>query len=526
MADEQEREEEGLLKRAGRGVASEVGAALTGSTSRQLSSALMSTAFEKFGQAFTDTGFRGRRGGGGQAAGLDPAAMQPWRAAGAKAADALEHRWQLMELEDFKDAHADGFLKAAEIINKNHQSGQTMLDDGQWVGPDGQIVQLDTTSITGQARIDRHRAELTTKFYTELADATQTLMGEVVKYPGNRMIEELGMGAIEAQQKVLQTTANPQQTIEGEQGFATIDKTRRDAQSNAINARTAAADAKELKQPTSLPMALKDERWKDNPIGYLTETPEGMASLSTGIGGDILAGKTATFRAAVIKKDEQIVKDNPKADAEKLAEKGYRGYSEDQALSPEGYAALNSITDQASGELRMRTATDVLQKQHPAAAAKDRAMHPYLYPKAADVAAADDKQVNPLLAPDVIPEGRRSKKEQKGIIDKIHTGIKERLDEELRRWVGDANNPTDVEAALAHMEEWITEHYENQPTTEAANIVKHQSIEKEMKYLRENWSKISDVIKEENADQSSKQRNLRAAQLLKRKRRGPGRGLR
>ncbi|KKK72545.1 hypothetical protein LCGC14_2902790, partial [marine sediment metagenome] len=344
MADEQELEEEGLLKRAGRGAASEVGAALTGSTSRQLSSALMASAFEKFGQAFTDTGFRGRRGGGGQAAGLDPAAMQPWRAAGAKAADALEHRWRLMELEDFKDAHADGFSQIAQGLNEEHQRGSTMLDDGQWIGADGQMIQLDTTSIQGQARIDRYRSELTTKFYTKLSDATQKLLGEVVKYPGNKMIEQVGMGIIEAQQKVLQQTANPQQNIEGEQGFADISKTRMDAQTNRLNAKTAAASAKALKQPTSLPMALKDERWADNPIGYLTETPEGMASLSTGIGGDILAGKTATFRAAVIKKDEQIVKDNSKAKPEKLAELGYRGYSEDKDLNPEGYAALNSIT--------------------------------------------------------------------------------------------------------------------------------------------------------------------------------------
>lgn len=502
MADEQERDEEGLLKRGAKAVGRGVGEALQ---SRPLQSALMATAFEKFGQAFNDTGFRGRRGGGGQAAGLDPAAMEPWRAAGVAAADALEHRWQVMELEDFKDAHADGFLQVAEGINEEHQRGSTMLDDGQWIGPDGQMIQLDTSSIQGQARIDRYRSELTTKFYTKLTDATQKLLGEVVKYPGNKMIEEVGMGAIEAQQKVLQMTANPQQNIQGEQGFADISATRSKAQTDARNSRTAAAQAKTVKQPTSLPMALKDERWADNPIGYLTETPEGMASLSTGIGGDILAGKTATFRAAVIKKDEQIVKDNPKADAEKLADLGYRGYSEDEALDPEGYAALNSVTDQASGELRMRTATDVLQKQHPVAAAKDKAQRPWLYPKASEVGPADT-QVKPLIADNQIPEGRLGKKERKGIVNKIHKGIKPDIEKELRRWVGDSKNPTDVDAALAHMEEWLTEQYANQPTTEAANIVKHQGIEKAMKDLRHRWGKISEVLKDANFERWIKQR--------------------
>ena len=502
MADEQERDEEGLLKRGAKAVGRGVGGALQ---SRPLQSALMSTAFEKFGQAFNDTGFRGSRGQGGQAAGLDPAAMEPWRAAGVKAAEALEHRWQSMELEDFKDAHADGFSQIAQGLNEEHQRGSTMLDDGQWIGADGQMIQLDTTSIQGQARIDRYRSELTTKFYTKLSDATQKLLGEVVKYPGNKMIEQVGMGIIEAQQKVLQQTANPQQNIEGEQGFADISKTRMDAQTNRLNARTAAASAKALKQPTSLPMALKDERWADNPIGYLTETPEGMASLSTGIGGDILAGKTAEFRAAVVKRDEQIIKDNPKADAEKLAELGHRGYSEDEALSPEGYAALNSVTDQASGELRMRTATDVLQKQHPAAAAKDKAQHPWLYPQASE-AGPVDKPTEGLLKPNSIPEGRLGKAERKGLVNKIHKGIKPDIEKELRRWVGDATNPTDVDAALKHMEQWLTEQYDNQPTTEAANIVKHQSIEKAMKDLRHRWGKISEVLKDANFERWIKQR--------------------
>ncbi len=126
-SEEEEQEQQPRPSRAGQAASSFASNALKG-----ISKALMQNAFEKFGRGFTDTGHRGGTwlgggsAGGGQP-GSDAAAMAPWREAGAKASEALEQRWQLMEYEDFQESHVAGYIKSTRELVDTFKSLNSML---------------------------------------------------------------------------------------------------------------------------------------------------------------------------------------------------------------------------------------------------------------------------------------------------------------------------------------------------------------------------------------------------------------
>ena len=506
VADEQsvemEEEQPGVFRSAHEAGMRSAGGAVTGAL-RGMSTAMMASAFEKFGKAFTDTGYRGSRHGGGAQgpqAGLDPVSMGPFRQAGQRAGQALEHRWQLMELEEFNDSHIEGWKNNVKSLTNEFTGRNRMLDDGFWENPNGEPEPLDTTSEVGRERLRRYRGELYTKFSSSLSDIMMDLGSEAAKYPNNTMIGATVAQAIKFQSDKLMKAVNPQAAIQSEKGFSDIMVQERESKTNQMNARTAAKAAKE---PNSIRQALDDTRiGVQDILPWMTSGP-GAELLHSSAGEPFRNSAQERYRQYLID-EEGFMDDGP-------------GGEETQKLDNKMKSSERTILNIA--------AVDYLKSVDPKAAEAAKIYQPQYF---AHEVTGEDK-------PKGVRKGLRLSKKQTQMNIK---GWETEIDKKLTSYMSDPTNPSDIGSALDFiLGEWLPKamvgETEDQipagilATRSDATSGYRDDIKFAMEaYLKKNWGRISAIAKETNLELFKRQRNRRASETLRRARgRGPRRGL-
>jgi len=503
MADEQE---QGAFSKVRKAVGAGVTAATDNPVTRNLSSALMQGAFEKFGQAFTDTGFRGRRGGGGPQAGLDPNAMQPWRDAGAKAAGALEQRWMKMEYEDFQKSHIAAFSEGASGLMEDFRTENALADEGQMVDAQGKVIQLDTTKQEDRARLVRYRSELFTKFYARQTDMVQSLTAEGVKFPHNTMIREQLMNVFETSTNQLMNTAKPQERVETERAYSDIEVQERNAASAERQSRAAAKAAKQADRPISVKEALADPN-----IGVQNILPwaEDTMMNSPQAGAYIEAGKAVlTDQLHIAHKAEWVAGGGKEKEYDELAE--------------DNIAWVASQIAQSGGAVQRAATVEFVRAKDPKAAEQAKQHSPQYY----ELMSGTMKD-----APKGILSDKRITESQR---DTNVKAWKEPLAAKLEAYMADPNNDPDIEVAINHIvDEWLPGAVTGQTSSQAPpGILAIQSEStaqyRELvarfarHYLETHFDKISAVAKDQNKDKAKRARNLRASKARGRGRRGSG----
>ena len=511
--DEQEQEESvaaiGTFSKVRNAVGAGVTAATDNPVTRNLSSALMQGAFEKFGQAFTDTGFRGRRGGGGIQAGLDPNAMQPWRDAGQKAVGALEQRWMKMEYEDFQKSHVAAFSEGSSGLMEDFRTENALADEGQMVDAQGKVIQLDTTKQEDRARLVRYRSELFTKFYARQTDMVQSLTAEGVKFPHNTMIREQLMNVFETSTNQLMNTAKPQERVDTERAYSDIEVQERQVAAQERTARAQAKAAKQADRPISVKEALADPS-----IGVQNILPWAEDTMMN-----------SPQAGAYIEQGKAVLADQLHAahKAEWIAGGGKE--KEYDLLDPENIAWVDSQLAQSGGAIQRAATVEFVKAKDPKAAEEAKQHSPQYYDLMGDSTAPD--------APRGILSDKRITESQR---DENVKGWKKPLADKLEAYMSDPNNDPDIEVAIDFIvNEWLPGAITGSTSSTAPSSIKatqSQSTEKyrelvaryARRYLEANFDKISAVAKDQNKEKARRARNLRAGKLRRRGVRG-GAGL-
>ena len=387
-----------------------------------LSTALMQGAFEKFGQAFTDTGDVKRdAASAGQR-------LAPFRDAGAVVAKRLEDRWFRMEYENFQAEEVEPFIAAKKQMMMDYKDLNSQLDQGLYPGPDGATQEFDINTIDGQRDLLRLRTSLFQKFYQNNSDMDMSLANEAFKYPANPIIDERIQAIVTAGQKGLQAMVAPKEQLESEaiQHGMSMDMRRAEAAE-----RTAAAQEKAVKQadrPISVKEALADPK-----IGIESILPwaEDAMMDSAQAGAYIAQGKAVlTDQLHKAHKAEFVAGGGKEADYD--------------ILDPENIAWVESQLAQSGGAIQRAATVEFVR-------AKD--------PKAAEAAKRHSPQYFELMG-DTKPDGPKGIISDKRITEEQRDanvkGWKQPLADKLNEYMADPNNDPDIETAIAHIvDEWL-----------------------------------------------------------------------
>ncbi|KKK94983.1 hypothetical protein LCGC14_2677360, partial [marine sediment metagenome] len=411
MADEQEEQEQGTFSKVRKAVGGAVTAATDNPVTRNMSTALMQGAFEKFGQAFNDTGDVKRD------AATREGRMAPWRAAGAKAAGALEQRWMKMEYEDFQKSSVAAFSEGSSGLIEEFQLENKLADEGQMVDAQGKVIQLDTTKQEDRARLVRYRSELFTKFYAKQTDMVQSLTAEGVKFPHNTMIREQMMNVFETSTNQLMNTAKPQERVETERAYSDIEVQERNAASAERQSRASATAAKAAQRPVSVKEALADPS-----IGVQNILPwaEDVMMNSPQAGAYIEQGKAVLTSMLHDKHKAEFVTGGGK-------EKEY------DLLDPENIAWVDSQLAQSGGAIQRAATVEFVKAKDPKAAEAAKQHSPQYY----DMMSGETKDT-----PKGILSDKRITEDQR---DDNVKAWKEPLAAKLEAYMADPNNDPDIE---------------------------------------------------------------------------------
>lgn len=496
MADEQE--EKGIFRRAHeRGMKSIGGAGgAVNTVTRPMSQALMASAFERFGHAFTDTGDVAKD------AANEQQRMGPWRQAGAKSAQALQMRWETMEFEEFQESEIQGFTQETQRAEQKNKALHAMLDDGKYFDEVTQEYEYyDAKTEQGLATLHRKRNQLVMDFADDHSSRVNALSSAAGKYPGNSMIANQMLTLMQAgggpggggQQGGGQGRVDrevQQRGIQAEKTYSDMRMDDRASKTAAMNARTAARTAKQAgtkeKRPQSPTEVISNPEWGGkNMIQWKGGSPEGTVYMTEGAGSKVLTSVTARHRQYLI--DEEGFEDKGPDHPETL--------KLDQRMAEDNADIFNEAV------------LEDTRLNQPEQYRQAKLLYPYMFEE--EEALEEKRKVQGLIPENTIPDGRTTKKQRKGIVSKLVKAIRPSVDEELRRWASDTTNPTDVESALAHMEKWLKEQVVDTDNTNAGDIIVNDTIEKEMAYLRRNWGKISDILKEQNPGLFIKQKTAK-----------------
>ena len=437
-----------------------------GSTIEGLSSALMQGAFEKFGQAFTDTG--DRRGGRTASSGEG---MDAWRQAGARTAQAMADRWHQMEYKTFENEHLKPYADAKRQLLQQYQDANAMLDDGMWPGPDGTPQPLNVKTAEGRAMAYRKRSEITTRFFNQSADQDMNLANEGAKYDNNPIIAQRVLGIVQTATGMLQNVAQPpdleaqatRSEMEYRDRMATTEEERTKDNKAAIAAQKEAKEPRDISQALASPM-----------VG-----PQGILQWMTAGGGrEILLGDAgAPFINAAREEARQS-----------LLAGG--NFVDDGPEGPET-AKLNAELDRIGPDLLNIAAVNMLRQHDPQAADAAKVYSPqfFSWEKTAD-------QTQPK--PGILGDKRRSKRQ---LIEQIDIW-KPAVDAQLQRVMEDPRASTDPEAAIsAIIDQWLpAAMVGEQPDsgvpsqfiyakTQATAEERRNLAEQLRNYLRTNWAK-------------------------------------
>ena len=438
----------------------------------------------KFGQAFNDTGFRGRRGGGGPQAGLDPNAMAPWREAGAKAVGALEQRWQKMEYEDFQKSHVDAFTEGASGLMEQFRTENALADEGQMVDAQGKVQQLDITKIEDRARLVRYRSQLFTKFYAKQTDMVQSLAAEGVKFPHNKMIEAQLMNVFEKSTGQLMNTAKPQERVETERQYSDIEVQERNAASAERQSRASAKAAKQADRPISVKEALADPK-----IGVQNILPWAEDAMMN-----------SPQAGAYIEQGKEVLR-SELHDAHKAEWVAGGGKDKEyDKLDEDNITWVESQLTQSAGAIQRAATVEFVKAKDPKAAEMAKQHSPQYY----DLMSGEMKD-----APKGIISDKRISESQR---DDNVKAWKEPLAAKLEAYMADPANDPDIEVAINHIvDEWLPGAVTGATSSQAPpSILANQSSGtakyRELvarfarRYLEQNFYKISKVAGDFNKE--------------------------
>ncbi len=441
-----------------------------------LSTALMQSAFEKFGQAFTDTGnVAGDAASAGQR-------MAPFRDAGATVAKRLEDRWFRMEYENFQSEEVEPFIAAKKQMLMDYKDLNSQLDQGLYPGPDGQPQQFDINTVDGQRNLLRLRTSLFQKFYQNNADMDMSLANEAYKYPANPIIDERIQKIITAGQQSLQAMVAPREQLESEAIQHGMSMDMRQAQAAERSAAAQEKVAKQADRPISVKEALADPK-----IGISNILPwaEDAMMDSAQAGAYIEQGK-AVLTAQLHKAHK----------AEWVASGGKE--KEYDELDPENIAWVESQLAQSGGAIQRAATVEFVR-------AKD--------PKAAEAAKRHSPQYFELMkggkpdAPKGIIADKRITEDQR---DSNVKAWKQPLADKLNAYMSDPNNDPNIEVAIAHIvDEWLPGAITGSTTstapseiqaTQSANTAKYRELVARFarRYLENEFYNISKVAADQN----------------------------
>ena len=393
-----------------------------GPVARGLSQVLMQGAFEKFGHAFTDTGDVARDSAN------EGSRMAPWRAQGAKTANALETRWHTMEYENFQASSIEPYIEQKKMMLERYKQLHADLDSGLWAGPPGpdgqpQTTQLDVTKVADREQIVRLRGQLEKDFYGRNADMDVELFGMAHKYPNNPMIGERIQMIAKSYSDQLLTATNPQQSLQAEGDTSVITARMMEAETNARNSR-ASAKAKALKEPTGLrQVRAHPDIGPAGAMQWMVGSAEGEAFLYGNRGGDSIRDATNYYEQQLIKEDSSLEKD-----PDKLAAK----------------------LQQMQGRIRNLAASMILKEQAPDMLAASKEATPWFF----DFEQKGVKRDGILNEDDergYKGERRLSTERKKELFE----GWVEQWDAELDEWASKPEHELTPEAAMDHMKEWV-----------------------------------------------------------------------
>ena len=450
-----------------------------------LSTTLMQGAFESFGRAFTDTGYRGHRSGSGLqgiAAGTAGGGMDAWRAAGAKAATGLEKRWHTMELEDFKHTAIHAATEQLSELHSNFRRYKSMLNDGVWVEEDGTQVTLPNTE-KGQERLRRYHSELFTDVYARNADIMQSLTQAASQYPNNPDIAGLIHNVFAQSSEQMNGINNPKESIAAEKSYSDIAVQERTSKATMIQARASAKAAKQADRPISVKEALADPN-----IGVANILPwaEDVMMASAQAGAYIEQGKAVlTDQLNAAHKAEWV--------AQGGKEKDY------DLLDPENIAWVDSQLAQSGGAIQRAATVEFVRAKDPMAAKRAKQYSPQYF-ELMDSTTAPDAPKG-IISDKRITEGQR---------DDNVKAWKQPLAAKLEEYMSDSNNDPDIEVAIDYIvNEWLPGAITG--TTKSSAPLNIQATQSEgtkkyrdlvaryaRRYLENEFYKISKIAAEQN----------------------------
>ena len=412
-----------------------------------LSTALMQGAFEKFGQAFTDTGdVRRDQASSGQR-------LAPFRDAGATVAKRLEDRWFRMEYENFQSEEVDPYIQAKKRMMMEYKDLNGDLDQGQWRDGNGEMQQFDINTIDGQRNLLRLRTSLFQKFYQNNADMDMSLANEAYKYPANPIIDERIQAVITAGQKGLQAMVAPKEQLESEaiQHGMSMDMRRAQAAE-----RTATAQEKVAKaiRPISVKEALADPN-----IGLANIMPWAEdAMMDSNQAGAYIAEGKAVLTAQL-----------HKAHKAELVASGGKADDYDQ-LDPENIEWVKSQLAQSGGAIQRAATVEFVRAKDPKAAEAAKRHSPQYFELMGEVKDAPKG----IIADKRITESQRD--------DNIKAW-KQPLADKLNAYMSDPNNDPDIEVAINHIvDEWLPGAITGSTTSSAPSAIQATQSENTAKY--------------------------------------------
>lgn len=408
---------------------------IVGPVARGLSTALMQGAFESFGQAFTRTG-NVRRDTMNEAG-----RMEPWRQAGQKTAGALEMRWHTMEYENFQASAIEPYIAAKKDMLAQYKQLHSDLDSGVWLDPNGEPEQIDVSTPGGREKLTRLRGQLEKDFYGRNSDMDIDLFNSAHKYPTNPMISQRIQMISQAYSDRLLTATNPAQTLQAEGAQSEITARMMTAETNQLAARTAAAGAKALKEPTNLRQVKKHpEIGGGGAMQWLTDSQEGAAIMYGNQGAD-------AYRKALSAFEQKLIKDDPKLKQQ-----------------PD---KLRGLLEGLEGKVRNLAASLYLKRNDPEMWEESRKSTPWYFDfeKEGD---PSDGQLKETDERGYKGERRMSVERKKELFE----GWTEYWNKELDNWASNPANPPDPGEAMEHMEQWIKDAVING----ASGIPRHLTI--------------------------------------------------
>jgi hypothetical protein len=464
-----------------------------GPVARGLSTALMQGAFAKFGQAFTDTGDVRK-----DAQSRD-SRMAPWIQAGAGAASALEARWHTMEYENFQAEHVEPYIAKKRAMLDDYQRRHAQADDGIFEGPNGDPMPVDITTKEGRLRAGRMRGQMEKRFYAINSDMDLTLFGEAGKYSSNPMIVDRVNMIANSTSDTLSTVANPQQSLEEQEGRSVIRGRESAAEAAMVSTRAQAANVKSQKRPKSFREAVKHP---DVGVGgivqWFVSDPDGIAVMnSPGGGASYLAAEEKTARGDIMAQNPDL---------------------------KEGDPVLESKLKRAEPQWKMAAVTKYLESLDPAIADQARMATPHFF---ADLTQEKERGI--------VSDKRQAPEVRQRNVDTW----KKHAETHFNEYMENPDNSSDIGAALDDLEQWLGAAVygdTDEPGLQAVTAARGEGTERYVsdileqipEYIRNWWhtKKGSAIAQEENPEETrlkrapSRRAAQRAARLLKKKNKG------